>query len=185
MYTRRPQLIVLLFLLVLVPNSCKKARLRMQYKELMANTITLPENIACVYKGEVFPMPDDLRKKPKLLVYADSTECTTCRISNIGRYHQFFQLSEEKGLFEVVLLFPNINLSGVSIERYLLDSDIWYPVFIDVENRYLELNPYADADQRLHALFIDEDGTPLYVGDPSSSREMLQVFLETVGKTTY
>ena len=134
---RRAQLFVLFFLLVFVSNGCKEARLRMQLKDLMASTIVLPEKITCVYNGEVFPMPDYLRNKPKLLVYVDTTECTTCRISNIGRYHQFFQLSDEKEFFEVVLLFPNIQLSGVPVERYVLDSEIWYPVYIDIENKHL------------------------------------------------
>ncbi len=36
---------------------------------MMTSTIVLPESIICVYNGEVFPMPDSLRDKPKLIVY--------------------------------------------------------------------------------------------------------------------
>ena len=59
--------IVLLCLLALVPTGCKKARLRAQLKELMGSTIVLPEKISCVYNGEIFPMPDSLRSKAKLI----------------------------------------------------------------------------------------------------------------------
>lgn len=181
---RRILLIALLCLFAVVSNSCKKARLRGQLKELIASTIVLPERIRCVYNGDIFPMPDYLRHIPKLIIYVDSTECTTCRISNIGRYHQFFQLSEEKGLFEVMLLFPDIEVSGISVEKYVLDSNVWYPIYFDIDNKFLELNPSVASDNRLHALLVDEAGTPLYVGDPSASRELFQIFLGTVDKLT-
>lgn len=182
---RRLLLLAFLCLLAVSFSGCKKARLRAQLKELMGSTIVLPETISCVYNGEVFPMPDTMRKKAKLIVFVDSTECSTCHISQIGRYHQFFQLSKEKGMFEVMLLFPNIELSGISFERYVLDSELEYPVFFDVDNKFLELNPAVPADQRLHAFLIDNTGIPLYVGDPSFSREMLRLFFGAVNKLTY
>lgn len=78
--------IVLLCLLTIATASCKKAKLRSQLKELMNSTIVLPEKIVCVEDGEIFPMPDSIRNIAKLVVYVDSSECTTCRISHIGMF---------------------------------------------------------------------------------------------------
>ena len=66
---RRILLLAFLCLLAVSFTGCKKARLRAQLKELMGSTIVLPEKISCVYNGEVFPMPDSLRSKAKLIVY--------------------------------------------------------------------------------------------------------------------
>ena len=84
---------VFLGVLIVMTASCKKAVLRSQLKDLMASTIVLPEKISCVDNGKVFPMPDSLRNKAKLIVYIDSTECTSCRISHLGLYNNTFRIS--------------------------------------------------------------------------------------------
>ena len=91
---RRVLLILILLLLAVASTGCKKARLRSQLKELMGSTIVLPERITCIDNGETYPMADSLRDRAKLIVYIDSSECTTCRISHIGQYHELFQLSQ-------------------------------------------------------------------------------------------
>ena len=181
---RRILLILLLCLLATISTGCKKAKLRSQLKELMNSTIVLPEKIICVEDGEIFPMPDSIRNIAKLVVFVDSSECTTCRISHIGKYRQIFRLSEEKGSFGVVLLFPSVALSGIPVERYVMDSDVGYPIYFDIENKFLKLNPSVAADHRLHSFLIDDKGTPLCVGDPSASREMLHVFWGAVNNIT-
>ena len=170
--------------LIVMTTSCKKAVLRSQLKDLMASTIVLPEKISCVDNGEVFPMPDSLRDMAKLIVYIDSSDCSTCRISHLGKYHKIFQMSKETGMFEVVLLFANIDLSGMPVERYVSDSEVGCPVYFDLENKFLELNPSVAADSRLHSFLVDSAGTPLFVGDPIVSREMLRIFTEAAYKLT-
>ena len=80
---RRILLIATLCLLAVALCGCKKARLRAQLKGLLGSTIALPEKISCVYNGGVYPMPDSLRDMAKLIVYIDSTRCSTCEISHL------------------------------------------------------------------------------------------------------
>lgn len=181
---RRVLPIVVLCLLAASFTGCKKAKIRMQLKELMSATIVLPERISMVYDGVISSMPDSLRSVPKLIVYIDSSECTTCRISRIGMYQGVIRLSEEKGTFEVILLFSNVNLNGIAVTRYLSDMEISLPVYVDDENAFFELNPFIPEDRRMHSFLVDENGTPLCVGDPTSSREMLLVLIGAVDKLT-
>ena len=173
---RRILLIIVLCLLAVASTGCKKARLRAQLKELMSSTIVLPEKITCVYNGEVFPMPDSLRDKPKLLVYIDSTECTTCRISHFWEYQEVFDLSARTGTFEIVLLLSDKEFDTIPLIRYLSDLGCPFPLYVDVENLYLKNNPSIPDDFRLHSLLIDNEGKPIFAGDPSHSRQLREVF---------
>ena len=177
---RRLLLIVAVCFLAVASSGCKKARLRSQLKELMGSTIVLPEKITCVYNGEVYPMPDSLRDKPKLIVYIDSTECTTCRISRIGMYHGLFHFAEEIGLFEVMLILSNVDLDGIPVIRYISDLEIEHPVYVDVDNEFLHINRAIPKDKRMHSFLIDRFGSPLCVGDPASSDKMLLVLYRAV-----
>ncbi len=181
---RRVLLILILLLLAVASTGCKKARLRSQLKELMGSTIVLPERITCIDNGETYPMPDSLRDRAKLIVYIDSSECTTCRISRIGMYQEVIHFSEEKRSFEVILLLSNVNLNGIAVTRYLSDMEIPLPVYVDDENAFLDLNPIIPEDRRMHAFLTDKLGHPLCVGDPVGSEKMLQVFLGAVDKLT-
>ena len=171
----------MLCILAVASTGCKKARLSAQLKELMSSTIVLPEKITCVHSGEIFPMPDFVRNKAKLIVYLDSTECASCRISHLESYHHLFHLSEDTRAFEVVMLLSNIELYGVPLSRYVMDQELEHPVYVDVENKFLQLNPSIPADEKkLHAFLADEIGALIFVGDPSVSKEMLQLFLDKV-----
>ena len=177
---RRILLLVILCLLAVATTGCKKARLRAQLKELMGSTIVLPEKISCVYNGEVFPMPDSLRKKPKLIVYIDSTECTTCRLSRMEMYRPLEKIANETHMFSLLLLLENKDLNGIPLIQYLKDMEMDITLFVDYENSFSKLNPVMHLDPRLHALLVDEFGKPQVVGDPSRSDRIMTLFLNEI-----
>lgn len=177
---RRLILITCLGLSVFFVSGCKKAKLRSQLKELMASTIVLPDKITCVNNGLEYPMPDSLRDRTKLIIYVDSTECTACRMNRIKGYQHLFLFSREAGSFDLVLLFPNVNLYGVAASRYLSDMEIDLPVYFDDDNTFLDLNPSVPNDTRLQSFLVDKAGSPLCVGDPAVSSKMFQFFLKTL-----
>lgn len=173
---RRFLLIVVLCFLAVVSTGCKKAQLRRQLKELMGTTIVLPEKISCVYNGEVYPMPDSLRGKAKLIIYIDSTECTTCRITHLWEYQELFDLAEERQSFTMMILIWNKDFDAISLERYLSDLQLEYPLYVDMGCRFLEDNPSLPNDNRLHSFLVDETGHPICVGDPGRTKKMMEVY---------
>lgn len=179
---RRILPVVLLCLLALAPTSCKKAKLRAQLKELMGSTIVLPEKVSCVYNGEVYPMPDSLRDKAMLIIYIDSAECTTCRISHIEMYHALFELSRTDGSFDVFILLSNLELNGIPLLKYLSDIVVDHPLYVDEDNVFLKLNPVVPDDRRMRAFLVNGQGRPICIGDPVSSDRMHDVFLDALNK---
>ncbi len=182
---RRVPFVICLCLFAVLSTGCKKARLRVQLKGLMGSTIVLPDKITCVNNGKEYPMPDSLRDMAKLIVYIDSTECTTCRISHLGLYNNTFEVSKEKGAFEVVLLFANVELYGIPLIKYLSDMELHTPIYVDENNMFLGLNPSIPGDRRMHAFLVNDIGKPICVGDPSVSDKILQVFMGAVNKLTF
>lgn len=179
---RRILLLVMLCLLAVATTGCKKARLRAQLKELMGSTIVLPEKISCVYNGEVFPMPDSLRDKPKLIVYIDSTECTTCRISRIGMYRQYFDLADQSGQFIVLVLLANTRFGDIPLIRYLADLEMRIPICVDEENAFSMANPIIMGDSRLHTLLLNSKNAPIVVGDPARSEAVRKLLLNKLNQ---
>ena len=173
---RRILLIAGLCLLAVVSPGCKKARIRAQLKELMGSTIVLPERITCVKGGEVYPMPDSLRGKAKLLVYVDSTECSKCRISRFVRYEPFFKEAERSGKFEVMLLLSVKESEYAEIIEHLELLENPFPVYVDEDHAFLSQNPELPGDSRFHGMFLQADGRPLLFGDPMANEETEKLY---------
>ena len=182
---RRVLLISFLCFLAIVMCGCKKAQLRRQMKELMSSTIVLPERIICVYNGEVLTMSDSVRDKPKLIVYIDSTECTTCRISNFWEYQPVFDLSVQTGMFEVVLLMCNTEFNTIPLVEYLSNQNNRMPIYVDEMRSFLLDNPCIPQDRRMHSFLVDAFGHPVFVGDPSVSGKMMSAFKKALGIRTF
>lgn len=175
-------ILIALCFFVLSISGCKKARLRAQLKDLMESTIVLPDNITCVYNGEIMPMPDSLRDKPKLVVYIDSTECTTCRISRIGMYRQYFDLADQSGKLIVLVLLANTRFGEIPLVQYLADLEMHIPIYVDEENVFSISNPIIVGDSRLHAFLLNSENAPIVVGDPARSTHVQKLLLNKINQ---
>ena len=170
-----PSLFVLLLVLVLTLTGCEEQRLRSQVRKLMTSTVVMPAKVVCIDGGEVFPMPDSLREKAKLIVYVDSSECRSCRFSKIPAYDRIISEAEPYGV-EVMIMMENRTFSGITLTQYLSDIDLGIPIYVDEESTFLELNPAANKDVRLHSFLVNRHGTPVLVGDPVMSPGIAELF---------
>lgn len=168
-------LFALLPVLVLTLTGCEEQCLRSRVKKLMTSTVVMPEKVVCIDGGKVFPMPDSLREKAKLIVYVDSSECRSCRLSKIPAYERIIPEAESYGV-EVMILMENRTLSGITLAQYLADIDLGIPIYVDEESTFLELNPAANKDVRMHSFLVNRRGTPVLVGDPVMSPGIAELF---------
>lgn len=173
--------ICIVCLSIIIFSSCSKMHLRSQLKDLMGSTVSLPDNISCIYNGMVFPMPDSLRHKRMLLIYVDSTECTTCYLSRIDGYQGLFTMARNNDI-EVILLLANQQFGVTPLIRYVSDIDLKIPVYVDVDNCFSIKNPTVPADPRMHSFLLDSLMHPIYVGNPTASDKLFAVFEQTINQ---
>ena len=172
----------LLFVLVCaatVLTGCNRFETRKILRKMIGSTVDLPEKMTCVQDGEVFPLPEELRSRPKLIVFVDSTECSKCRIDNFVRYGSLFDLSRETGAFEIMFLLSTRRAEYRSIVNHLVESNPPYPVFLDSENKYRDDNPIIPDNSAMHTLTVDSDNRVLLVGDPIYNKSILSLFKDS------
>lgn len=80
---------------------------RKQFKQLMNSSVVLPNKVTGVSESCLLNMSDSLRTKPQLLIYLDSTECMTCRFSNIWVYNRLAESLSSRNI-EVIILLANL-----------------------------------------------------------------------------
>lgn len=121
-------------------------------------------------------MPEELRSRPKLIVFVDSTECSKCRIDNFIRYGSLFDLSRATGYFEVLLLLSARGSEYQNIVDHLVLSSSPYPVYIDTENSFRGDNPIIPDNSTMHSFSLDSDNRVILVGDPIYNESIMNLF---------
>ena len=169
-------IILLLVFAAACLSGCRDAETRRTLRRMMGSTVVLPEKVTCVQNGEVFPMPEELRSRPKLIVFVDSTECSKCRIDNFIRYESLFELSRTTGSFEVLLLLSVRNSEYQNVVDHLVLSSQSYPVYIDTENNFRRGNPIIPDNSSMHSFSLDSDNRVILVGDPIYNESIMDLF---------
>lgn len=147
---------------------------------LQKHAIIFPEDILRVKADSLsYGMSSD-NLIPKLVFYIDSTECTSCVVTNLGYFNQLDSLLENETIFEtVVILSPP---SGA--RKSLIDDLKVFPpkrtVYIDQSGSFAHNNPFIPDDPIYHAFLLDLDNHPIFIGNPISGTQIKSAFIEVL-----
>lgn len=138
-------------------------------KNNAAEAIVFPSGLERI-KGNIETHPDLTVPAVRLVVYIDSTECSSCRINQLHKYSQYASLADlYPGLETVVVIWPNSEVAE-NIDNDLAHRKFPFDVFIDREGSFLRENPWMPSIGRnQHAFLTGKDGLPVVTGDPITS----------------
>lgn len=153
--------------------SCNRFQVRHRLKQMMSDEIVMPAELEMVQRDTVTVCGMDSRAK--CILYIDSTECTSCRIGKLNRYSDLYHSAKNNAVFDfIVLISPRADERSSVIHRLQLSVD--FPVYLDKEHRFLELNRHIPRDDRFHTFLTNQDGKVIFVGDPTSGEKMKTLF---------
>ena len=174
----RKALPIILFLSIAAAclSGCRDAETRRTLRRMMGSTVVLPEKVTCVQNGEVFPMPEELRSKPKLIIFVDSTECSSCQVGDFIRYKDLYKESTAGGLF---CLFPLVSTKksiykDIQVLATQIASEI--PIYFDDNSCFEMFNQFIPEESKYHAITVDENNRIVLVGDPIYNETTMKLF---------
>ena len=176
-------LITSLCILVSALSSCKQS---------LQNKILLFESNPVVFPDQMIQLSGDERiglnvlndTIQKFILYIDSNECQTCRISNMSPYLQLYNEANNGTLFQIIIILePSLNLQdNTFIFRRIAQKQYPFFVFADINNLFSSLNPIIQQDYRLHSFLLNKRNYPVLVGDPTKGEKMYNLFHKVLQK---
>jgi len=170
--------IIAVLSLVFVIASCgQRHRVKGEYEDFVGSAISLPDSLSLVLYGDITELPAKL-SRPTLIIYYDSTECTSCAIGHLVEYTKLFEYAKINPGIDVMVLFS--PASG-KVGELLIDafaSEMDYKIYVDTHGDFPRLNPQIPRDSRFHTFLVGEDGVPVFIGNPVGSDEMWNLFLQ-------
>lgn len=170
-------------LLLIIPLcGCNRVRVSYDLKRMMSHPVAFSSNIISVNQGNATEDFSEVASLPKLVVFIDSTECSTCRIKDLYNYGNIYNKSRTDQEFALIILVSPKKATDTSLKRYIENMSFSFPVYIDVDNTFMSDNPYIPQEREFHTFLTDSKNVPVFVGDPLLSDEMAELFSRTLNK---
>lgn len=170
--TRLFQFAGLLLLLCLI-YACQNDFER-DYSKLKSSKIEIPSDMSMTYEGKDTVINDIWTSDLKLIVYKDSTSCTSCFIETLPRWNDI--ILKYRGRLSVIFILSPENGIENDIRLLLQVSDFKYPVILDTNKSFCRTNPQISANRLLHVFLIDKSNRVVFIGNPLSDKEINSVF---------
>lgn len=174
--------IIILMGLLLCLNSCSGHRVRKELESFFSQEIKFPSTlVACSGEsaGAMSLLSDSI---PKLIIYVDSTQCSSCRVGHLSDYLPLYEESVQgKQFMLAVIISPPVADYGYIV--HLLGTYKYpFPVYIDKSHSFRKENSFIPDDTRFHAFLLDGCNHPVMVGDPARGQKIQRLFEQALAE---
>lgn len=158
-----------LILLIAIISSCSdKSKLKRELLQLQSEKIILPiVEMRTLIDGRDTLLPDFTKSKLKLVVYSDSSDCSSCMLEKIHVWDTLLlKTAKYEKQFNVFFIFSPTTLQKHDVEFILKMRHFHYPVFLDIAGKFPQYNPHIPENKLLHTFLLDEDNKVILAGNP-------------------
>ena len=177
--------IQLLLLLMLLFFACgNRQKIAKELSQLQSECIVLPKQSQLTIQGKDTVWMDFMRDgRLKLLVYTDSTGCSSCTINKMYMWDSLIEYSKVyKGNLKFYFIFSPGKQDEESVRIALQSHAFDYPVLIDTLGEFEKLNPHLPENKALHTFLLDENNNVILVGNPLYNKKIEQMFYDMTKK---
>lgn len=160
--------------------SCgERAIIKRTMSEFVNTEVIIPNDLDCIYDRQITKINKDTLMPLQFVIYYDSLECSTCRISHIVDIYPLYDMADTSS-FSVITIFSP-KLSDISdVQNQLKIANYPIPIYIDSKGTFSQFNKSIPSDHRFHYFLLNENNRPEFVGNPLSSSHLMELFIERI-----
>lgn len=176
MYRRFQQCFLVLSLLVsMLLLCCCGDDVSSKMRSMIENRVELPSNLGVAW-GDTAQNSTVSLRPPLFVVHIDSMDCSSCLIPRLVRFEGIYAESLRLENYSLcVIVSPKQDEAGLVV-NIVRNNKFIFPVYIDKDNQFDELNPQIPSDIRFHCFLTNGSGYPVFIGDPTSSDRLMGLF---------
>ena len=166
------------FLIVLaltVSIGCSNSDIRKTLLSYYSQEVVFPSSLTVIpgASKDIRSIHDSI---PKMVIFIDSTVCSSCRIGHLIEYEDLATESLRTGGFMMAIIISPLR-KDIDYARHLLEQYNYpFPIYLDQSHSFRKDNAFIPEDVRFHSFFVDANNSPILVGDPTKSKKIQQLF---------
>lgn len=147
--------------------------------EWMGQHINFPDDVKCSFMGLDTTCIDPNSTPYKVMVYIDSTGCTSCRFK-LYLWEGLMRKAKTELPGKLNFQFYLQPKSEEYIYNALKNNYFRYPVYIDTEDKLNKLNNLPKYEKEFLCFLLDENNKILAVGNPTEHPEIWEKYKEII-----
>lgn len=117
----------------------------------------------------------------KIVVFTDSSQCTSCQLNAIMQWRTFMELTEKDcNKIKFYFIFHPSKGHVQSVIKKVKDIDLNAPIYIDADGIFLLRNPQIPRASRLHTMLLDENNMVLIIGNPIINDKIEKLYKDAI-----
>lgn len=174
------------FASILIINICCSCSDRNMVKRIMGEFIetevVIQENLDCIYNKQLSKIRTDTLKPYKFIIYYDTTDCSSCRISHLTDLKPLYDMANTSEFTVLTIFSPAIeDVNDVILQ--LTITNHFMPIYVDAIGEFRRLNKDLPSDHRFHSFLLDENNKPIFVGNPLNSTKLSELFAKKINES--
>ena len=158
-------------------NKLKKDLTQLQSREISISLEKMQHQI----NGRDTLMADFTDSELKLVVYSDSSACSSCAIKRMYNWDSFIKYAEKyQGRLKFYFLFYPARKDIKALKFDLRANTFDYPIFIDSAGVFEKENTHLPKNHQLHTFLLDKDNKVILVGNPLENKKIEEMFYKIV-----
>lgn len=159
-------------------NSCSNPEYKL--KRMIGSSFEFPEDKMFQWNPDTMLMRYSYNTaKYKLIVYADSSECSQCYLTHLEHWNKYVTIEQDsKGKLLCVFI-----IEGKKEEIPIVASmtNLKHPLFFDEDFSLRHTNPQIPQENMFHVFLVDSEDKIKFVGNPLRN-EKIEEILDSIIK---
>lgn len=156
----------------------KREEIARTVTQWQGRTVQMPEGAVFTVQARDTVAMDMYAPAHKVLVYVDSTGCTSCRLQ-LHEWKKFIAEVDSATGGRVPFLFF-LSPKSVKEARYITRrDDFTYPICVDMQNWLDSLNHFPE-EEMFHTFLLDSDNRVAVIGNPIHNRSVRDLYMKTL-----
>ena len=174
-------LLIIISTALLFISCSNNSEIKKDLEMLQSKSITIPTDIKTLVGGKDTVVNSFMESELKLIIYSDSSACSSCAIQKMYLWDSFIEDAEKyQGRLKFYFLFSPTENDLTTVNLALRTNMFDYPVFIDSAGTFAKENPHLPKKPQLHTFLLDKDNKVILVGNPLNNPKIEEMFYKMV-----
>ncbi len=119
----------------------------------------------------------DCKSKLKMVVWADSSECSQCYIRHLDMWKGFVDIERENPSgIQYYFILETVPDKLEKMITMIEDTQLDHSIYIDTAQYFRQHNPNIPSDVMFHTFLLDSDNKVILVGNPTKNKSIYNLF---------
>lgn len=156
-----------------------KQKVEASFDKLWKKEFIIPNLNDAVYLGRDTIINRMDYKANKIVIYYDSTDCTSCEVSELWRWKAMIKDFNSHDVSFVFILAPSKKHED-EVRDYLYLYPLPFPVFIDASYVVSQSNSQLLSEKYFNVFMLNEDNEVILIGNPIKNNELYKLYEEVI-----